>query len=309
MVSYSGVELQIGAQVEWLTGSGSFGGIIVETGVESAQFPGEGRWVVQFPTGETRELESRDLRVATGWGPGDPTPAGWQIGAAGDSNGDGSAGADTRDLAMDPTFVQQNLIEGEEVQYGGAIVPVTTVLARLAAPIASRFVTWITGAGYAVGSRIGWSTMPGWIKAALTLVGFGAVDISIDSLQGIGGNGGGGGAIVPFDGGAGGIGLPGVGIVGSWVANGVTFYRLSDGRIAVKRKNGTWKVWKPKSPIVIYGDGAGDLKTFLRADGALNRQAKRLQSALNRRAPKPRRSKKEPVTVVVDPIAASVRAR
>jgi len=84
--------------------------------------------------------------------------------------------------------------------------------------------------------------------------------------------------------------LPNAVIVGNWTANGVKFYRLSDGKIAVQRKNGTWKVWRPKKPIVLYSNGAGNLKTFLRADSALDKQAKRLKKALNRRAPTRKRS-------------------
>lgn len=84
--------------------------------------------------------------------------------------------------------------------------------------------------------------------------------------------------------------LPNAVIVGQWTANGVRFYRLSDGKIAVQRKNGTWKVWRPKKPIVLYAGGASNLKTFLRADSALDKQAKRLKKALNRRAPTRKRS-------------------
>ena len=82
-------------------------------------------------------------------------------------------------------------------------------------------------------------------------------------------------------------------VVGSWVANGVTFYRLADGKLAVQNKKGRWKVWKPKKPIVLYADGASNLKTMLRADRALNKQAKKIAAMLNRRAP---RRKSAPVS-------------
>ena len=78
-----------------------------------------------------------------------------------------------------------------------------------------------------------------------------------------------------------------MGVVGSWTANGVTFYRLADGRLAVQNKRGRWKVWRPKKPIVLYASGAKDLNTMLRADRALNTQAKKIAAVLNRRA-KPR---------------------
>jgi hypothetical protein len=88
-------------------------------------------------------------------------------------------------------------------------------------------------------------------------------------------------------------------VVGSWVANGVTFYRLADGKLAVQNKKGRWKVWRPKKPIVLYADGASNLKTMLRADKALNKQAKKIASMLNRRAPKRRSSKKDDTPTII----------
>ena len=75
-------------------------------------------------------------------------------------------------------------------------------------------------------------------------------------------------------------------IVSSWVANGVTFYRLFDGKLAVMNKKGRWKVWRPKKPIVIMPTGAVSLKVLLRADAVLNRQSKKIAAMLNRRAPR-----------------------
>jgi hypothetical protein len=88
-------------------------------------------------------------------------------------------------------------------------------------------------------------------------------------------------------------------VVGSWVANGVTFYRLADGKLAVQNKKGRWKVWRPKKPIVLYADGASNLKTMLRADKALNKQAKKIAAMLNRRAPKRRTSKKDDQPTII----------
>jgi len=99
-----------------------------------------------------------------------------------------------------------------------------------------------------------------------------------------GGSGGAAGAVV-----AGGLVLtPG------WVANGVQFYYVSDGRLAVQRKNGSWKYWRPKKPIVLFASGAKDMQTMLRADNALNKQAKRIASMLNRRAPRRKSTPKGP---------------
>ncbi|GAI06736.1 unnamed protein product, partial [marine sediment metagenome] len=57
-----------------------------------------------------------------------------------------------------------------------------------------------------------------------------------------------GGGLVPF--------IPSGGIPDEWVAytwdtGTAVFYRLIDGRIAVQRKNGLWKVYRPKKHIVI----------------------------------------------------------
>lgn len=97
---------------------------------------------------------------------------------------------------------------------------------------------------------------------------------------------------LPADG-AGALMIPGQGgmipsleapyVVGSWVANGVTFYRLWDGRIAVQNQKGRWKVWKPKKPVVLYPGGAGNLRTLLRADRIAAAQLKRLNKAIIRR--------------------------
>lgn len=91
----------------------------------------------------------------------------------------------------------------------------------------------------------------------------------------------------------------GANIVGSWSANGVTFYRLSDGKLAVRRKNGTVRVWRPKKPIVLYASGAKDLKTMIRADKALDKQARALAKVLSRRAPKPSSRRAARPTIVV----------
>lgn len=90
-------------------------------------------------------------------------------------------------------------------------------------------------------------------------------------------------------------------VVGSWVANGVRFYRLADGKLAVQNKKGRWKVWRPRKPIVLYADGASSLKTMLRADKALTKQAKKIASMLNRRAPRKAKSSSKPHPGVILP--------
>jgi len=147
-------------------------------------------------------------------------------------------------------------------------------------------------------SVIAWQQLPGWMRTALVAIGLGGATITIDQLF--------------FDNGD---NLPAVGdigghlmeqgiaahIVGTWVANGVTFYRLSDGKLAVQNKLGRWKVWRPKKPIVLMPGGAGDLRTLLRADAVLNKQAKKIAAMLNRRTGGSRRkpAEKAPSTVAL----------
>lgn len=141
-----------------------------------------------------------------------------------------------------------------------------------------------------------WNRVPGWVRTALAAVGIvEGINIVDDLISGGGGFGG-----EEF-----GPGGPGVSVVGSWTANGVTFYRLSDGRLAVQNKKGRWKIWRPKKPIVLMPTGAGDLRTLLRADAVLNRQSKRIATMLNRRAPRPRRTKSTE-TIHITPAAGHI---
>lgn len=94
--------------------------------------------------------------------------------------------------------------------------------------------------------------------------------------------------------------LPQTSVVGSWKAGTVTFYRLANGSIAVQRLNGTWRVFRYRKPIVLYSDGAGNLRTFLRADAALDRQAKQLDKALRRRNGGRRSPRRVPKTIVLE---------
>jgi len=189
-------------------------------------------------------------------------------------------------------------------EFGNGTPPPAT---GTALALAGRALKLIMGGG---GGRLlaaTWNSLPAVARSALTQVGIGVGaliafngDIPFITLPGQGND------MVPFIGppektidilGVGAhlpIGPPmtGVHIVGSWNTNpnnpslGVTFYRLSDGKLAVQNKKGRWKVWKPKRPIVLYADGASNIKTMLRADKALAKQAKKIAAMLNRRAPK-----------------------
>jgi len=175
----------------------------------------------------------------------------------------------------------------------GGILAVRALIAAGAVRAGARLI-----AGPAI-----WSRLPSWLRSGLLAAGIiEGTDFVIDitGLQLELGDGGGGG-IVPFPGGGAVVpgGPPSVGMMPGWVANGITFYRLTDGRFAVQRKNGTWKTWKPKKPIVIYASGAKDIPTFLRAERALTKQATRLKKALARAAPSPRRSRAKPQVIDV----------
>lgn len=223
--------------------------------------------------------------------------AGVQLGGAGSfaaMSTEMEAGADLRDIAAGPVGALPVLL------------PIGGLIARMAGTVAARSTTFVRGT-FASGARITWSSLPGWLQTAIVAVG-GAV--GIDLLMDLPGNDflpeifGGGVGQHPIEGIA---GHPGAHIIGQWVANGVTFYRLADGRLAVQNKKGRWKVWRPKKPIVLMPTGAGDLRTLLRADAVLNKQSKKIAAMLNRRVGtrKPR-SKSVPSTVVVAQDGAKV---
>jgi len=201
------------------------------------------------------------------------------------------AGDDLRDFVAGPV--------------GNPLLPVlvgaAVLVPRLAGPIAARAATFFRGAG-PLGSRLGWGSLPSWLQTALVATGATlGIDILLDipGAEIVPGSIFGSGDNLPVHATQ---GMPGAHVVGSWVANNVTFYRLANGRLAVQNKHGRWKVWKPKKPIVIMPTGAGDLRTLLRADAVLNRQAKRIASMLNRRVgSRARKAPKEQPTVVVVP--------
>jgi len=174
-------------------------------------------------------------------------------------------------------------------EFGIAVAPV----AGTALAIAGRTLRLILGGG---GGRLTlaiWNSLPQLARSALTQIGIGVGaliafngDIPFITLPGQGDLDKPfiGPPEAPVDIQVSGHAMHGAAIVGGWVANGVQFYRLADGKIAVQNKKGRWKVWKPKKPIVLYANGASSLKTMLRADKALNKQAKKIAAMLNRRS-------------------------
>jgi len=219
------------------------------------------------------------------------------------------AGDDLRDFAaglVDPDSITDEF---------GVAAPAGDQIAGAGIVIAGRALRLILGGGGGRLTAAIWNSLPSLVRSALVQVGIGVGaliafngDIPFITLPGQGSS------VVPFDAqqeGGGTIGNVDIQIgagpsmphhfVGSWVANGVRFYRLQDGKLAVQNKKGRWKVWRPKRPIVLYADGASNLKTMLRADKALTKQAKQIAAVLNRRAPRPRKTEKKPHTGLIIP--------
>lgn len=60
-----------------------------------------------------------------------------------------------------------------------------------------------------------------------------------------------------------------------WDTKTAHFYRLTDGRIAVQRRNGLWKIYRPAKHIVISHNPR--VGTLMRADARLNKLVKGLK--------------------------------
>jgi len=221
------------------------------------------------------------------------------------------AGDDLRD------FQPVSFTPNEFAEFGNGAAP--PAVAGTAIAIAGRTLRLILGGGGGRLTAAVWNSLPSLVRTALTQLGIGVGaliafngDIPFITLPGQGDNVPAlplGPELPPVDIqiGGGGHAMHGAQIVGSWNTNpknpadGVTFYRLANGWLAVMNKKGRWKTWKPKRPIVLYSDGASNIKTMLRADKALSKQAKQIASFLNRRGPKSRASPKkdDPKTIII----------
>jgi len=196
------------------------------------------------------------------------------------------------------------------IPVAGGVIRATQLATRVPSLIRPQYLTWL--AAHSVGMRLSWASLPWWLRQALQGMGLTGVVVLVDSLLGpdidipffpslpLGR----GDAMAPprdVDIQIGGHVIHGRQIIGSWntnptdPANGQVFYRLDGGWLATQKKSGVWKTWKPKKPIVLFADGAKDLKTMLRADAALNKQAKKLATMLNRRAPRSRKAEKKAI--------------
>jgi len=190
----------------------------------------------------------------------------------------------------------------QTVAVGAIVITLTALLARLAPALRVPVEAAVRSA--MVAGRASVAGMPSWVGTALRLAGITAAVITVESAFDDGN------PLLPdiFERSNNLPAIPGQvttdmhnHVVGSWEANGVTFYRLMDGKIAVQNKKGRWKVWRPKKPIILYSDGASSLKNFLKADVALDKQAKKLRKALDRRAPRRQRTPKAATAVAVRP--------
>lgn len=233
--------------------------------------------------------ENVDQMVAQGWslaggGGIDPSDPGVFYGEGSLDIGGGSAPVSAG--AVTPTALA----------VGGVAVGAALIILRFSA-IAARFGVGVArqlfqvvrqiipGGGKTMATRgtAFWTRIPPWLRTTLNTLGVVAgYDILFDD------DSDGGAAVVP-SGGVPGTGMamtPGVTVIGTWVANGITFYRLSNGYLAVQNSKGRWKTWKPKRPIVLMPSGAGDLRTLLRADRVVNTQIKKLDKIIRRRKKK-----------------------
>ena len=236
------------------------------------------------------------------------------------------AGDDLRDFVV-PSAVPAEMapltaLDVGVVPVAGGVIGSTALATRIAVPLRPAFATWL--AGVAGIPKVAFPQLPSWLQRAMGVVGIGAAAVVIESLTP--------NIDIPFVPAAGDFLAPafqqgvnmgrvdiqiggriaygshlqhGAEVVGSWNTNpkhpedGVTFYRLMDGKLAVQNKKGRWKVWRPKKPIVLFNDGAKDIKTMVRADKALNKQAKDIAKVLNKRAPKPRPPKKDAAPAII----------
>lgn len=65
---------------------------------------------------------------------------------------------------------------------------------------------------------------------------------------------------------------PALNIAYSWATGTAVFFRLTDGRIAVQKKNGVWKIYRPKKHIVLSTNPRlSQLRKFDRAYTRLNK--------------------------------------
>ncbi len=88
----------------------------------------------------------------------------------------------------------------------------------------------------------------------------------------------------------------GIGVAYSWSTGTAVFFRLMDGRIAVQRKNGVWKIYRPKKHIVLSTNPRlSQLRKFDRAYSRLNKMVSKFKG-------KPKRVTIGPPTKYLSPV-------
>jgi len=286
------VAIALNVRVDWILDNGTrVPGLVIAGPIGSGTFAGESRWQVRLDhdPSQPQWLEGRDLVETASFVPAGPLPPPIL-------------------LPGEPV----SIIIPPSAQPGDDLRDPVQAVGLLA--LAMQLLKSLMRSPGRVTAAV-WAQLPGWVTTALTQAGIVVgTEVTIEAFGGEGfipgvglpgspGDGSNGVAPAPFPlGPQAGPQLPGhvpgmpgvhIAVVGTWIANGVLFYRLADGKLAVQNKKGRWKVWRPKRPIVLYATGAVDLKTLLRADAVLNKQAKRIAAMLNRRAPRRKTSKSE----------------
>ena len=88
----------------------------------------------------------------------------------------------------------------------------------------------------------------------------------------------------------------GIGVAYSWSTGTAVFFRLMDGRIAVQKKNGVWKLYRPKKHIVLSTNPRlSQLRKFDRAYSRLNKMVSKFKG-------KPKRVTIGPPTKYLSPV-------
>jgi len=176
----------------------------------------------------------------------------------------------------------------------GRVIPAPRPL-----PIAGRIGLGLTALGGAVAGGAGFEGALQLIERAASSVGSGTTALARTEPTALMGGTmpdepGSGQSLNAFRQGHGGGGfgmgaMPGGdAIVNSWTANGVPFVQAADGRIAVQRKNGTVKVYRPPKMIVVSRNPR--IGTLLRA----HKRIDKLMKGIQKRAPRARAPRAAP---------------
>jgi len=177
---------------------------------------------------------------------------------------------------------------GAQLVAGAAVVGLAAIVARVAPSVGRALSLWART--FVRGSRVRWDSLPTWVQAVLTglglvigtdlLINEGPGDIGLIQLPGTSDSVAVSGGGDPSVGGTVWVGNRSYEVVSGWQANGVQFWRTRSGHLMTKNKHGVIKVWKPKKPIVLFADGAKDLRTLLKASKAIQKQGKKLATML-----------------------------